>query len=181
MINLNFSSSFKSLALTGLFVFSLVGCDNRISLVEKEMADIRNSPSQPIEEPPKPEKVEDFVYSATKERSPFMPPSLLKDESKPSDNAGVKPDLTREKEELENYQLSDLVYHGILVSPSGEQYGLVQRPNGSVASVKVGDHIGTDYGRIVEITATQINLIEIVPDNRAGFVEKPQSLVSPAS
>mgnify|MGYP003483729953 CR=1 FL=1 len=63
----------------------------------------------------------------------------------------------------------------------GQQYALVQRPDGSVASVRVGNYLGLNDGRIVEITPTQINLIEIVPDSRAGFVEKPQSLVSPIS
>ncbi len=152
-----------------------------IRLKNLSSSDLSRSPSQKIAPPPEPEKVEDFVYSASKERSPFMPPTLLNPAEQDMNSSGVKPDLTRNKEELENYQLSELIYRGILVSPTGEQYGLVQRPDGSVASVRVGDHLGADYGRIVEITATQINLIEIVPDNRSGFVEKPQSLVSPAS
>ncbi len=178
---LSTDNNLKSVACLSVVMLLLVGCDNRISLAEEKMAEIRRSPSQKIAPLPEPEKVEDFVYSASKERSPFMPPNLLNPAEKEMDSSGVKPDLTRNKEELENYQLSELIYRGLLVSPTGEQYGLVQRPDGSVASVKVGDHLGTDYGRVVEITATQINLIEIVPDNRSGFVEKPQSLVSPAS
>ncbi len=173
-------SQLKSVLCLGMLTLLLSACDNRISLAEEKMAEIRRSPSQPIQLPPKPEKVEDFVYSAGKERSPFMPPNLLVSSNQVMDSSGVQPDLTRSKEELESYSLSELVYRGVLVSPTGDQYGLVQRPDGSVASVRVGDHLGTDYGRIVEITATQINLIEIVPDNRSGFVERPASLVSPA-
>ena len=69
----------------------------------------------------------------------------------------------------------------MVVSPEGEQHGLAQRPDGSITSVKVGNHMGLNDGRVVEITPTQINLIEIVPDSRAGFIEQPQSLVSPIS
>jgi type IV pilus assembly protein PilP len=41
--------------------------------------------------------------------------------------------------------------------------------------------MGKNDGRIAEITPTQINLIEIVPDSRVGYVEKPASLVAAVS
>ncbi|MDO5767878.1 MAG: pilus assembly protein PilP [Psychrobacter sp.] len=159
----------------------LTGCSDRIGKAEQQMAEIRNAPAQPIKPPPPIEKVEDFVYSANTLRSPFVPPSLVNVQPSTVTNNGVRPDLTREKEPLEQIELSELIFRGLVISPEGEQYGLVQRPDGSIASVKVGDYLGVNDGRIVEITPTQINLIEIVPDSRSGFIEKPASLVSPAS
>lgn len=157
------------------------GCSDRIGMAEQAMIDIRNQPAQPIEPPPKAELVEDFVYSAGSQRSPFLPPSLVNVQGPTTSIDGVRPDITRVKEPLEQYELSQLVFRGVVVSPEGQRYALIQRPDGSVASVKVGDYLGLNDGRIVEITPTQVNLIEIVPDSRAGFVEKPQSLVSPIS
>ncbi len=177
MIKSNFHK-LKSLICFSLLSLALVGCENRVSSAEEKMKEIRESPSQPIEPPPVPEKIQDFVYSAGKERSPFVPPNLSVPETLEK-QGGIQPDLERKKEELENYPLDKLIYRGIFVSPTGEQTGLVQRPDGTLASVTVGKHMGENYGRIVEITATQINLIEIVPDNRSGFVEKATSLVSP--
>ncbi|WP_201544335.1 pilus assembly protein PilP [Psychrobacter immobilis] len=162
-------------------VLSMTGCTDRIGMAEQSMADIRNQPAQPIEPPPKAELVEDFVYSASAQRSPFLPPSLVNVQGPVTSIDGVRPDITRVKEPLEQYELSQLVFRGVVISPEGRQYALVQRPDGSVASVRVGNYLGLNDGRIVEITPTQINLIEIVPDSRAGFVEKPQSLVSPIS
>ncbi|MGG1353700.1 pilus assembly protein PilP [Psychrobacter pacificensis] len=162
-------------------VLAMTGCTDRIGMAEQAMTDIRNQPAQPIEPPPKAELVEDFVYSASSQRSPFLPPSLVNVEGPTTSIDGVRPDITRIKEPLEQYELSQLVFRGVVVSPEGQRYALVQRPDGSVASVKVGDYLGLNDGRIVEITPTQINLIEIVPDSRAGFIEKPQSLVSPIS
>ena len=162
-------------------VLSMTGCTDRIGIAEQSMADIRNQPAQPIEPPPKAELVEDFVYSASAQRSPFLPPSLVNVQGPATSIDGVRPDITRVKEPLEQYELSQLVFRGVVISPEGQQYALVQRPDGSVASVRVGNYLGLNDGRIVEITPTQINLIEIVPDSRAGFVEKPQSLVSPIS
>lgn len=162
-------------------VLSMTGCTDRIGMAEQSMADIRNQPAQPIEPPPKAELVEDFVYSASAQRSPFLPPSLVNVQGPATSIDGVRPDINRVKEPLEQYELSQLVFRGVVISPEGQQYALVQRPDGSVASVRVGNYLGLNDGRIVEITPTQINLIEIVPDSRAGFVEKPQSLVSPIS
>ncbi|TXD96607.1 pilus assembly protein PilP [Psychrobacter frigidicola] len=159
----------------------LTGCSDRIGVAEQAMDAIRNEPAQPIEPPPKAELIEDFVYSASMLRSPFLPPSLVNVQAPEASLDGVRPDLTRTKEPLEQYEIAEMTFRGIVISPEGQQYALIQRPDGSVASVKVGDYLGLNDGRIVEITPTQINLIEIVPDSRAGFVERPQSLVSPIS
>lgn len=162
-------------------ILALAGCADRVGLAEKKMEEIRNQPSQPVKPPPVPEKIEDFTYDAGQFRSPFMPPSLMVAASQSTQVKGVKPDDKRIREPLEAFELNQLVYKGIMVSPSGEKFGMVQRPDGTMATVKVGNYMGKNYGRIVEITATQINMIEIVPDARAGFVEKPASLIAPTN
>ena len=169
------------LLVLSMATLSMTGCTDRIGIAEQSMADIRSQPAQPIEPPPKAELVEDFVYSASAQRSPFLPPSLVNTQGPTTSIDGVRPDITRTKEPLEQYELTQLIFRGVVVAPEGQQYALIQRPDGSVASVKVGNYLGLNDGRIVEITPTQVNLIEIVPDSRAGFVEKPQSLVSPIS
>lgn len=178
-MNVSYQSRLKLLMM--VCVIALSACSNRIVTAEKDMADIRNQPAQPVEPPPQPQIIEDFVYSANELRSPFIPPGLMNLQTITIEDTGVRPDLNREKEPLEVFDLSLLVFRGMIVSPEGEQHGLVQRPDGSVTSVKVGDYMGLNDGRVVEITPTQINLIEIVPDSRAGFIERPQSLVSPIS
>jgi type IV pilus assembly protein PilP len=167
-----------TLTLTTLW---MTGCSDRIGMAQQSMDQIRNEASQPIEPPPQAEVIDDFVYSANILRSPFLPPSLVNADAPAASLDGVRPDINRTKEPLEQYDIMQLTFRGIVISPEGQQYALVQRPDGSVASVTVGDYLGLNDGRIVEITSTQINLIEIVPDSRAGFVERPQSLVSPIS
>ena len=167
------------LTALSIIVLGMTGCSDRVGMAAQAMDNIRNEVSQPIEPPPPPQLVEDFVYGANLLRSPFLPPSLVNVQGPTTAIDGIRPDPTRVKEPLEQYELAQMTFRGVLVSPEGQQYALIQRPDGSVANVKVGDYIGLNDGRIVEITPTQINLIEIVPDSRAGFVEKPQSLVSP--
>ncbi|MFW2177600.1 MULTISPECIES: pilus assembly protein PilP [unclassified Moraxella] len=164
--------------IAGLF---LTACADRVGLAEQKMQQIRSEPAQPVKPPPEPERVEEFTYSASQLRSPFMPPSLMLQASQAEQVEGVRPDVTRIKEPLEQFELNELTYKGSVASQSGELYGLVQRPDGSIASVKVGNYMGKNDGRIAEITPTQINLIEIVPDSRVGYVEKPASIVAAAS
>ena len=169
------------LTAVSITLLAMTGCSDRVGQAAQAMDNIRNEMSQPIDPPPPPQLVEDFVYGANLLRSPFLPPSLVNVQGPTTAIDGIRPDVTRVKEPLEQYELAQMTFRGVVVSPEGQQYALIQRPDGSVANVKVGDYIGLNDGRIVEITPTQINLIEIVPDSRAGFVEKPQSLVSPIS
>lgn len=157
----------------------LAGCTDRVSVAEAKMQEIREQPAQPIEPLPEPQKIEDYTYSANNVRSPFMPQSLIDLQDKVAQAPSIQPDEERTKEPLESYELSELVYRGKVVAPNGQEYGLVQAPDGLVRDVQVGNYMGKNHGRIVEITSTQINLIEIVEDTRLGYVEKSANLVSP--
>lgn len=172
----------RAFLLSAVAVAILTGCSNdRMSDAEQAMAAIRDEPAPPIEPLPKPQAVEDFVYSAGggDVRSPFLAPSLINMQAKAEEMSGVRPDLTRPHEPLEDYELSELIYRGKVVAPDGKEYGLVQSPSGVVRDVTVGEYMGKNHGRILEITPTQINLEEIVPDSRVGFVYQKNSLVTP--
>lgn len=157
----------------------LVGCADRVSLAEAEMKKIRDQKAQPISPPPEPLKVEDFAYGAQGVRSPFVAKSLLERQQKIEQAPSVKPDENRVREPLESYELAQLVYRGKVVAPNGQEYGLIQAPDMMVYDVQVGNYLGKNHGRIVEITSTQINLIEIIKDVDEQYIEKAASLASP--
>lgn len=169
------------LKLTALVttVLLLTACSDRMSVAQQRMADIRSQPAQPITPLPVPEIVDDFVYSASHLRSPFVPPSVLTMAAEAPQQSDVKPDVNRVREPLEEFELAELIYRGRVVAPNGEVYGLVQLPNGYIQEVKLGQYIGKSDGRILEITPTQINIEEIVPDARLGFINKPTALITP--
>lgn len=170
----------KALLLSIAVATVLTGCGNdRISQAEQAMAAIRAESSPPIEPIPQPQKVEDFVYSAGDIRSPFLAPSLINMQAKAEESSGVRPDLSRPHEPLEDYELAELIYRGKVVAPDGKEYGLVQLPNGIVRDVRINEYMGKNHGRVLEITPTQINLEEIVPDSRVGFVYQKNALVTP--
>jgi type IV pilus assembly protein PilP len=55
-------------------------------------------------------------------------------------------------------------------------YGLVQSKDGLVHKVQPGNYLGTNDGKITEISAGKISLIEIIPDGLGGYIERPASL-----
>lgn len=160
------------LALSGLFV----GCDSRIDAVNQEMTNIRNQTPLPIEPEPVFTQVPLFNYSAQQLRSPFLAFSLA-NELKVMAGKRVYPNFNRPTQPLENYALELLSLKGSLKRNNGQILALILTPDGEVERVQRGNYMGLNQGRIVNITPTQIDLIEVVSDGRDGFVERPRSLV----
>ncbi|AXY58890.1 MULTISPECIES: pilus assembly protein PilP [Acinetobacter] len=154
----------------------LAGCDSRIDAVNQQMADIRNQPPIPIEAAPVFEPAPTFNYSAHQLKSPFMPSSLAA-ELKIMAGKRVYPNLNRQPQPLESYALEALNMKGSMRSQTGDVLALIQTPDGEVERVQRGSYMGMNHGRVVNITPTQIDLLEIIPDGREGYVERPRSLV----
>lgn len=171
-----------TLALSMLTVSLLIGCDSRIDVVNQEMANIRNQPPLPIEPAPVFPPVPTFDYAAHQLKSPFLPSSLAA-ELKIMAGKRVYPNLSRQLQPLESYPLETLNMKGSMRNQAGAILALIQTPDGEVERVQVGNYMGVNHGRIIAITPTQIDLIEIVPDGREGYVERPRSLIliGPAS
>ena len=89
--------------------------------------------------------------------------------------SGPRPDSRRNREFLEQFPLDTLRMVGTL-NLAGRSYGLVMARDGIVHRVLPGNHLGQNDGRITQISATHINVTEIVPDGLGGFMERPASL-----
>ncbi len=146
--------------------------------LDKFMADTRAKPRGHVEPLPEFKAYEAFSYSAADRRAPFEPPMdvqlTMVDEKTPASE--VEPDLDRPREVLENFQVSALEMVGTLQGLDGVMYALVEDGAGVVHRVRAGNYMGMNYGRIAGISETRIELIEIVPNGRGGWVERPRSL-----
>ena len=163
--------------LFGLLVTTgLVGCDSRIDAVKQRMAEIRNEPALPIEPAPVFAPVPLFNYAAHQLKSPFMPSSLAA-ELKIMSGKQVYPNFNRQPQPLESYALESLNMKGSMRGKGNNTIALIQTPDGQVERVQVGSYLGVNQGRITKISPTQIDLVEIVPDGRDGYVERPRTLV----
>jgi type IV pilus assembly protein PilP len=90
-------------------------------------------------------------------------------------NAVEGPDRNRPREHLENFPLDTLRMVGTLADRRAS-FGLVQSNDGLVHRVKVGDHMGQNYGRIVAISDSEIQLVEVISDGLGGYLERPAAI-----
>lgn len=88
----------------------------------------------------------------------------------------LQPNLTRPKEPMEAYPLESLKYVGLL-SRKKLTYALLKTPDNSVQQVKIGNYIGQNFGKITQITDSEVTLTEIIQDELSGdWVERVSNL-----
>lgn len=166
----------KGLAAVGIMsALLLIGCSASFDDVQQQMEAIRQKPRGKVDPPPEFNPMPTFTYAAHQLRSPFAPP-VSAEQLLLSSGKKVEPDLTRPQEYLERFNLEALRLRGTLQKPGGALFALIEDSNGGVQRVKVGNYIGKNQGRVVEITPSQVAIVEIVPDGRDGWVERPRSL-----
>ena len=115
-----------------------------------------------------------FVYEPGTRRSPFMPDAPQRRLSN-DPNAVEGPDRNRPREHLENFPLDTLRMVGTLADRRAS-FALVQTNDGLVHRVRVGEHMGQNFGRVVSISESEIQLVEIISDGLGGYLERPAAI-----
>jgi type IV pilus assembly protein PilP len=143
--------------------------------LQQFVAEVKSRPGGAVDPVPEFVPYEGFIYSAASQRSPFDEPIVIDSESDSPLAQDVQPDFDRPPEELENQALSELKMVGMLVK-QGVYQALIEDGFGEIHRVGIGNYLGRNYGRIENISRTQVNLREIVPSGNGGWVERPQTL-----
>lgn len=92
---------------------------------------------------------------------------------------GKKPDFDRPAEPLEKFALESMSYVGLVSKDKDKIRHALILVNGAVFQVQKGNHIGQNFGRIVDITDSEIVLLETVrdPSGRSkDWVERKMTL-----
>lgn len=133
--------------------------------------------------PPPPEFVApDFVsYTVSGRRSPFEIPRPIElvQEERDAPRSNVQPDFARVKEYLETFRIENIAMVGTINGIEQEPvlWALVRDGQGEVHRVRSGNYLGRNFGRIIDISDTQIDLIEIVPSGDENWVERPRVII----
>ena len=170
--------------VTALITLLLIsGCVRQDPLTDLK-AFVQEQDSRPkgkIPDPPQFEAPEFVSYTASGQRSPFeMPrPLELVQEEKNAPKSNVRPDFSRVKEYLESFRIENLAMVGTIFGYDDDNtlWALVRDGQNEVHRVKVGNYLGRNFGKIIDITDTQIDLIEIVPSGQENWVERPRIIV----
>lgn len=100
----------------------------------------------------------------------------LRDPLQPVFYAPVKTQETgRRLEPLENYPLDSLKMLGSMFK-SGQIQAVIKAGDGAIYTVKVGNFIGQNHGKIVQITDGKIELRELISDGLGGWEQRTTSL-----
>ena len=199
----------KLVLLITVYLISLNGCKDYLTLAKQEVEEhpthlltTTNSTKTLPNSPTTKAKVETEVeilsnpYQATTQRSPFDLPDFIKprpsgtnngsldfkmiDGNNTTNNATNMPFESRSAPNRgQRHPLTYFKYRGMMSRMGGLDYGLVQRPDGIIISVKVGQSIGNKQIQVVEITPTQLNLVEKIESPQFGKTENRWALIAP--
>ena len=157
------------LLLVSAAVALLAGCSSRDSDLSQFIAQTKQEQATGVKPLPEVKPYETFVYADQSIRSPFVPGGSG------SSSPGLRPDSHRNREFLEQFALDTLKMVGTL-NMGGKSFGLVQTRDGLVHRVLPGNYLGQNDGRVLSVTASKINVTEIVPDGLGGYMERPAAL-----
>lgn len=151
---------------------SLIACSgNQHGDLEAYISEVKSRPSGRIPSLPEVKPFEIYAYQAHNYRDPF---TTYVDEI-PVDSGANRPDVNRKREALEQFPLDTLSFVGHL-EKSGVRWGLVGAPDKSVYRVQVGNFLGKNYGEILAISETAIEIKEVIPDGAGGWIDRKASL-----
>ena len=117
-----------------------------------------------------------FVYGQKDSVDPFNPAKLAVALAKlrAQSSSGIKPDLERQREPLEQHPLDTIKMVGTLQKP-GMHYAILQVDK-LIFQAKVGNYLGQNFGMITGIAEDGINIKEIVQDASGEWAERKARL-----
>jgi len=174
--NSNYLSVKKFLGTaTIMSVFLLTGCGGDKDDLEQYFSEQRGRPATPIAPIPEVKPYLRYVYPGH-EKDPFdeamLAPNTVREQI--VDN-GINIDTTRVPEFLEGFPLDSLRMVGT-VEKDKTLWALVKIPEGAVQTVKPGNYLGQNYGKIVDISDVKMSMIETVSNGLGGYEEREISI-----
>jgi type IV pilus assembly protein PilP len=160
--------------------FALVGCgpsgEDELRMWTAEQRATTKPSVQPLTEPKK------FIpepYTQDGAVEPFnqikLTQALKRDSNQVASNAAlIAPEMTRRKELLEAFPLDSIAMVGSL-NKSGAPTALVKVDN-LIYQIRVGNYLGQNYGKVIRITESSIQLREIAQDATGDWIERSASL-----
>jgi type IV pilus assembly protein PilP len=155
--------------LLSLLALAVAGCSSRDSDLDTFITQTNQEAGGRVEPLPEIKPYQTYIYADAAMRSPFTPTSPN------AGNPNLRPDAHRNREFLEQYSLDTMKMVGSM-QMGGQMFGLIQTKDGLVHRVVVGNYIGQNDGKITAISASKIDVREIVPDGLGGYIERPTGI-----
>jgi len=148
------------------------GCFDDTSDLKAHMQHIQATTTSQIDPMPEVHPYNHYDYSAFDLRSPFSLPKPEAIQQKIQQMSGcLSPDPRRRKQPLEKFALGDLTMRGTL-GDDGVLWVLMEASDFTLHRVSIGSYLGLFDGRITEVSAKSVKLVELTPDGAGCWVER---------
>ena len=157
----------------------LAGCGGGISDLRQFVQQTRAQPPGRIEPIPEFQPYQNFEYTSHDLRDPFRLVDFRRPDElpvEPFEGDGLRPDLDRPREPLEDFPLDTLRLKGTIDDVNGIKWGLIFAPDNTIHRVVEGNYLGQNHGRIISLTDQVIELTEIVPDGLGNYIERTSAI-----
>ena len=166
--------------LLGTIATLLVGCGEGLGDLQQFVQQIRSKPPGRIEPIPEFQPYQKFEYTSHDLRDPFKLVDFRRPEENPEEISqladGLRPDIDRVKEPLEDFPLDTLRLKGTIDDKDGIKWGLIFAPDNTIHRVIEGNYMGQNHGRIISVSDQIIELTEIVPDGLGNYIERSSAV-----
>ncbi len=173
-------NSLLKISVLGTLIVMLSGCGEGLSDLRQFVEDIRAKPPGRIEPIPDFQPYQNFEYTSHDLRDPFKLVDFRRPELSQEDIAqlsnGLRPDIDRVKEVLEDFPLDTLRLKGTIDDKEGVKWGLIFAPDNTIHRIIEGNYLGQNHGRVISVSDQTIELTEIVPDGLGNYIERSSAI-----
>jgi len=155
----------------------LAGCsDGGTEELQQWMTEVQRQTPVSVQKISEPKVFTPFIYGGHTELDPYDPAKMdaAFAQQEAVAKTGIKPDFERRREPLESFPLDTIKMVGTLERP-GLKYALLQVDQ-TVFQVKVGNHVGQNFGRVTNVTDSGVEIREIVRDASGEWTEREAKL-----
>ncbi|TMS59310.1 pilus assembly protein PilP [Imbroritus primus] len=161
----------RARTLTALCALCLLAaCGSREDELRAWMQQTRTAPAPRPAPLPEAKPYEAIEYKAQASVEPFSQRKI----GELNRSFSESPDGMRQREPLEDYPLENFQLQGVM-RKGGQAHAIVV-VDGKAHQVRVGQHIGQNYGRIVRITENEVALRELVQEGAGEWKERMSTL-----
>ena len=163
-----------------LIVFTAVilsACSGDMAELDPYIADVKETPAQPIPPIPAVKTYTPYIYDGLTGRDPFRASTSegSDDLAVVGNRSGPRPDASRPREYLEQFELDTLEMVGTFAKEEFH-WGLVRDPDGVVHRVAVNNYMGKNHGRVTYVQDAELGLSELISDGLGAWLVRDASM-----
>jgi type IV pilus assembly protein PilP len=165
--------------MSKLFLLSvcliIAGCSGEQSELQAWMDQETRSVQPQVQKVTEPKPFEPYRYENASQVDPFSSVKLtVALDRLQKSKGGLKPDMNRRREVLENYPLENIRMVGHLANGKAA-FALLQAEN-VVYQAKIGNYLGQNFGVITKMNDGEVKIKELVQDATGEWTERETAL-----